>query len=85
MRTTIDISDELMSILQERTIAEKSTLKDEINLCLAKGLGVHDPQRAEIRLKTYQLGAQSADYAKAWAMVEELERVAVADKLELKK
>jgi hypothetical protein len=84
MRTTVDISDDLMSILQKKAQMERKTLKEEVNLILKKGLGL-EGKSPPPKMEGFPMGTQIWDYSKAWSLIDELESSAVADKLELKK
>lgn len=83
MRTTIEISDILMSELQERAVRDGSTLKDEVNRCLAVGLGRDRGSRLPWRAETFHMGGSIPD--KALALADGLEMEAVVAKRELRK
>jgi len=56
MRTTIDIRDDLMSELQNRAARDKATLKDEVNVCLERGLGLSKTSQPDWKARTYAMG-----------------------------
>jgi len=85
MRTTIEIKDELMAILQEKCIEQHMTMKDEVNFFLSKGLGMDELCRSVFRVKTYSMGKEPVNYSKAWALVDELVFDAVSNKMDLHK
>jgi hypothetical protein len=85
MRTTIDISDILMREIQDRASRGSSTIKDEVNRALEKGLGLSAADRPTWKAKAYSLGAPSVDLEKAWYLAEDLETDAINGKRELRK
>lgn len=85
MRTTIDIADILMQELQNRAARDSSTLKDEVNRTLAKGLGLDAKDQAPWKPMRYRMGPPSADLDKAWELADGLEADAAIAKLELRK
>ena len=85
MRTTIDISDILMRELQDRAARDSTTLKEEVNRALEKGLGRGAAGRSPWKLVTYRMGPPSADLDKAWEVADSLEADAAIAKRELRK
>jgi len=85
MRTTIDIADILMRELQDRAIRDSTTLKEEVNRTLEKGLGRDSADRSPWKPVSYQMGTPSADLDKAWEVAEVLEADAAIAKRELRK
>lgn len=85
MRTTIDISDILMRDLQERAARDATTLKEEVNRALERGLGRVAVGRAQWTPVSYRMGTPSDDLEKAWSVAERLEAEAAIAKRELRK
>lgn len=85
MRTTIDISDILMRELQDRAARDSTTLKEEVNRTLEKGLGREAAGRSPWKPKSYRMGIPSANLDKAWEVAEGLEADAAIAKRELRK
>ena len=85
MRTTIDISDILMRELQDRAARDSTTLKDEVNRTLAKGLGRGAAGRSPWKPASYPMGTPTADLDKAWEVAEGLEAEAAIAKRDLRK
>ena len=85
MRTTIDISDTLMLELQARAARDSTTLKEEVNRTLEKGLGLGSAGRSPWKLVSWHMGAPSVDLEKAWDVAEGLEADGAIAKRELRK
>lgn len=74
-----------MYVLQERAAQDNLTLKDEVNACLERGLGMDKPSTQPWTPLTHHLGGAGLDLGKAWDMVAELEAQAYAVKRDLQK
>ncbi len=85
MRTTVDYEDALMRALQERATRDGRTLKEEVNECLARGLGMAEPQASAWDPPAYSLGGAGLDHGKAWDLLDELDAQAYGVKRELRK
>jgi len=85
MRTTIDFRDDLMSELQRRAAKDKATLKDEVNACLERGLGMAKTSQSDWKAKTHKMGGLNIDPRLVWKLVGALEAEAYASKRELGK
>lgn len=85
MRTTIDISDILMRKLKDRAARDSTTLKEEVNRALKKGLGRGASGRSSWKPNSYRMGSPAADLDRAWEVAEGLEADAVIAKRELRK
>ncbi len=87
MRTTIDISDDLMQELRFKSVQEKKTLKELINSLLSEALKKTSSRKNRKRWKciSYELGPTSYRYERAWEMIDHLEEEAVSEKLDLQK
>lgn len=85
MRTTIDISDILMRELKERAARDSTTLKEEVNRTLERGLGRGAAGRSSWKPGSHRMGSPSADLNRAWEVAEGLEADAVIAKRELRK
>jgi hypothetical protein len=62
-----------------------STIRDEVNRALEKGLGLSAADRPAWKAKAYSLGAPSVDLEKAWYLAEDREIDAFTGKRELRK
>ena len=85
MRITIDYRDDLMFVLQERAAQENLTLKDEVNACLERGLGMDKPSTHPWTPLICHLGGTRLDLGNVWEMVAELESQAYTVKRDLQK
>jgi hypothetical protein len=85
MRTTVDFRDDLMIELQQRAARYRTSLKDEVNACLDKGLGSYDSSGPAWKAKTYAMGGEGITPGKVWELADSLEAEAYAAKRELRK
>lgn len=74
-----------MRELQDRAVRDSTTLKDEVNRALAKGLGRDAVGRSPWKPVSYRMGTPSADLDKAWEVADNLEAEAAIAKRELRK
>gem|GEM_PF-2451132 len=85
MRTTIDFKDALMMELQARAARDKTSLKDEVNFCLERALGLDNRVSEVWKAEVHHLGGMKAEPGRIWELVDTLEAEAYAAKRELKK
>jgi hypothetical protein len=85
MRTTLEIKDDLMATLQTRANEEHRSFKDVANEILALGLNRVAGTPATWFCPTHPMGQRAVNYDKALQLADELEALAVAEKLDLRK
>ena len=85
MRTTVDIYDALMLELQERARLNNASLKDEVNACLERALGMGAAPAQPWVPRSHHMGGVGAEPGKVWDLVDALEAQAYAAKRELGK
>ncbi len=74
-----------MRELQDRAARDSTTLKEEVNRTLEKGLGRGTADRTPWKPKSYRMGIPTANLDKAWEVAEGLEADAAIAKRELRK
>lgn len=74
-----------MSAIQARALREGRSIKDEVNYCLERALGLGSRTTEPWEAKTYAMGGATADLGKAWELVDRLEEEAYTAKRELRK
>lgn len=85
MRTTIDFRDDLMAELQSRAARRRVTLKEEVNACLERGLGMSKPNQASWKVKTRKMGGINLDPGLVWDLLNAMEAEAYITKRDLAK
>ena len=86
MRTTCDLNDALMTRVQQLAVVERISLKEVLNKVILAGLERPNPPAAERWVcPVHDLGTARVDYGKAWALIDQLEADAVAEKMSLRK
>jgi hypothetical protein len=85
MRTTIDIPDILVRELKNQAARDSTSLKEQVNRILEKGLGRGAAGRSSWKPVSYRMGCPSVDLDRAWEVAEGLETEAVIVKWELRK
>lgn len=84
MRTTVDLDDHLVRRIRLKALAERKSLKEVINLALAKGLDEDSSPCSPsptYRLTVFGLGTPALNLDKALSLADRLEDVAICAKL----
>lgn len=86
MRTTIDINDDLMTYLKEKSFKTGKSLKEIINNTLQAGLKTADKTKRKYSCPEFSIGESSHyDLDRALDLAESLENEEIARKIKLKK
>jgi len=86
MRTTLDLDDRLMQRIRRKALDERKSLKEVINLALAKALdedGARSARSRPYRLPVFAMGTPAHNLDKALHWADHLEDEAVVAKLDM--
>ncbi|MDA8409218.1 MAG: hypothetical protein M0001_02360 [Treponema sp.] len=85
MRTTVEYRDDLMVELQARAARDKLSLKDEVNVCLERALGLGTRAEEVFSVAEHHLGGAALAAGSVWELVDSLEAEAYVAKRDLGK